>query len=171
MPSASLRNTTKFNVSSKFTGVGTNELKKSSEEQSKFGLSSTIKHSKSTAFIPKLGKEEDKVKNEVPSRTPPKFILDKKMDASVKVGSKTPIKYKNPFEDSNKNSGISKVSTETEQKKVFTSLTEIVASKAKEKMIIQNSKSSQKRSKVINGFEMGSVLGKGKFGEVFLCRQ
>ena len=50
-------------------------------------------------------------------------------------------------------------------------MTEIVASKAKEKMIIQNSKSSQKRSKVINGFEMGAVLGKGKFGEVFLCRQ
>lgn len=26
------------------------------------------------------------------------------------------------------------------------------------------------KSKVINGFEIGKVLGKGKFGEVFLAR-
>lgn len=31
-------------------------------------------------------------------------------------------------------------------------------------MILQNSQSSQKRSRMINGFEIGAVLGKGKFG-------
>lgn len=37
-------------------------------------------------------------------------------------------------------------------------------------MIQQIGKSPKKSSKIINGFEIGAVLGKGKFGEVFLCR-
>ena len=100
------------------------------------------------------------------SKTPTKFPCEKKTDISIK-GSRTPIKYKNVTDNVNKNSSISnvsKVSTETGDKKVFKSLNEIVANKAKEKMIQQTSKSSQKSSKIINGFEIGPVLGKGKFG-------
>ena len=35
---------------------------------------------------------------------------------------------------------------------------------------MENSKSTEKSSRILNGFEMGRVLGKGKFGEVFLAR-
>ena len=49
-------------------------------------------------------------------------------------------------------------------------MNEIVESKAKEKQVVQISKSPHKHSKVINNFQMGVVLGKGKFGEVFLAR-
>lgn len=56
-----MRNTTKFNVSNKIVSGGGDAKKP--EEESKFGLSSTIKHCKSTNFMPKFLKEEDKVKN------------------------------------------------------------------------------------------------------------
>lgn len=36
--------------------------------------------------------------------------------------------------------------------------------------MLQTSRSPVKSSKVVNGFEMDAVLGKGKFGEVFLAR-
>ena len=53
----SMRNTTRFNVISK-ANSGNNELaKKASEEEEKATLSSTVKHSKSQAFISKLMKE------------------------------------------------------------------------------------------------------------------
>jgi serine/threonine protein kinase len=35
---------------------------------------------------------------------------------------------------------------------------------------METSKSPKKQSKIVNGFEIGQVLGKGKFGEVFLGR-
>lgn len=59
--------------------------------------------------------------NEAMSRTPSKLFAEKKLDESVKLTNKTPIKYKNVFEG-NKNSGISKTNTETEEKKTFKSL-------------------------------------------------
>ena len=37
-------------------------------------------------------------------------------------------------------------------------------------MIQQSNKLPQKRSKILNGFELGAVLGKGKFGQVYLGR-
>lgn len=37
-------------------------------------------------------------------------------------------------------------------------------------MLQQTSISQKKTSKIINGFEVGQVLGVGKFGEVFLAR-
>ena len=120
-------------------------------------MSQINKNSKSSAFIPKFLKEEDRIKHfnsEGISKTPTKFPCEKKTDISIK-GSKTPVKYKSTFDNGNKNSNISnvsKVSTETGDKKLFKSLNEIVAIKAKEKMIQQNHKSPHKRSKIINGF-------------------
>ena len=83
---------------------------------------------------------------------------DKKNDEASKFNShKTPIKYKNPLENINKNSNITKSSSEVEEKKTFKSLNEIVQSKVKEKIV-------KKSSKIVNGFELGPNLGKGKFG-------
>lgn len=104
------------------------------------------------------------------SKTPTKLFGEAKLDQSTKLISKTPVKYKNVFQNPNKNSNISKGSTETGEKPIFKSLNEIVESKAKEKMLMETSKSPKKQSKVVNGFEVGQVLGKGKFGEVFLGR-
>lgn len=52
---------------------------------------------------------------------------------------------------------------------MFKSLNEIVETKQREKNLAENPKGF-KRSKVVNGFEFGRTLGKGKFGEVFLSR-
>jgi hypothetical protein len=70
------------------------------------------------------------VQSDVPSRTPPKFLAEKKLDQSVNF-SKTPTKYKNVFENPNKNSAIRKGSTDGEEKKTFKSLNEIVECKAR----------------------------------------
>lgn len=39
-----------------------------------------------------------------------------------------------------------------------------------EKKNTESSRLFGKHSKIINGFEFGNVLGKGKFGEVFIAR-
>ena len=102
------------------------------------------------------------------SRTPTK-LFSSKLEPGSKGGSRTPIKYNNVF-DQTKNSNISKGATDPGEKKTFKSLNEIVECKAKEKMIQEQGRGTRKRSGVVNGFEMGMVLGKGKFGEVFLGR-
>lgn len=64
--------------------------------------------------MPKFFTEEYKIKHanaDLMSKTPTKFPVDKKYDASLK-GSKTPVKHKNVFENgntnnTNKNSNIS----------------------------------------------------------------
>lgn len=81
--------------------------------------------------------------------------------------SKTPVKMKNMFEKGNKDSNISKGSTEAgpafssgisqagivqSERQTFKSLNEIVAVKAKEKMLMESSKLPKKGSKLINGF-------------------
>lgn len=105
------------------------------------------------------------------SRTPSKLFAQKKLDESVRLNNnKTPIKYKNPFEPANKNSGISKNNCETEEKKTFKSLNEIIECKNKQKMANEKNQIAKKPSKMINGFQIGATLGKGKFGQVFLSR-
>lgn len=54
-------------------------------------------------------------------------------------------------------------SPDSEDKKMFKSLNEIFEIKQKEKQMSDNLK-GYKRSKLINGFEFGRALGKGKFG-------
>lgn len=68
-------------------------------------MSQITKNSKSSAFMPKFFTEEYKIKHgnsDVMSKTPTKFPVDKKYDVSLK-GSKTPVKYKNVFENGNTN--------------------------------------------------------------------
>ena len=64
------------------------------------------------------------------------------MDASVKVSSRTPVKYNTTINKSNKTSGITKNESQAEDKKIFKSLNEIAETKAKEKFIMLNSKST-----------------------------
>jgi serine/threonine protein kinase len=45
-----------------------------------------------------------------------------------------------------------------------------VESKNKEKVTPETKKSACRKTGMINGFELGTVLGRGKFGEVFLGR-
>jgi serine/threonine protein kinase len=40
----------------------------------------------------------------------------------------------------------------------------------REKIALEAGKGGLPRSKIVNGFEMGITLGKGKFGEVFRSR-
>lgn len=42
--------------------------------------------------------------------------------------------------------------------------------KVREKIAIETGKGTLQKSKVVNGFEIGATLGKGKFGEVFKSR-
>ena len=48
--------------------------------------------------------------------------------------------------------------------KTFKSLNEIVETKNREKNPMIQSKFGRKSSKIVNGYEVGQVLGKGKFG-------
>ena len=98
-----------------------------------------------------------------PCKTPPK-IKDKNGHAT----GRTPVKYKNITENSIKTSGMSKNQGSTGDKQKFKSLNEIIELKHKEKFA-ENAKNYQ-RSKIINGFQFGKTLGKGKFGEVFMAR-
>jgi len=49
-------------------------------------------------------------------------------------------------------------------------LNEIAQQKSKKRLVEQFNKEPMKRSKMVNGFEVGAILGRGKFGEVFLSR-
>jgi hypothetical protein len=117
---SNLRNTTHFNPMSKFP-MSPSEIRKPAEDNpfkssnvSKGGTEST---SSSGTYIQRPSEKAI-------SRTPSKISLeDKKNDESSKFNShKTPIKYKNPLENTNKNSNITKSSTEAEEKKTFKSL-------------------------------------------------
>lgn len=63
---------------------------------------------------------------------------------------------------------MSKNQGSTGDKQKFKSLNEIIELKHKEKFA-ENAKNYQ-RSKIINGFQFGKTLGKGKFGQVFMAR-
>ena len=158
---SSLRNTTHFRV-----GKFPQELKKSSEIVESFKKSGIKPNGPQESPSCNLLHPGERLPNQ--SRTPTKLGVGSQLDKSAKLTSKTPVKC-NVF-DQTKNSNISKGSTEVSDKKTFKSLNEIVESKAKEKMLQERSCSTKKRSAVINGFEIGGVLGKGKFGEVFLGR-
>jgi predicted Ser/Thr protein kinase len=105
------------------------------------------------------------------NRTPPKYGTEKQIEPQNGGNpSRTPTKYKSIFENSTKTSATSRRSPEAEEKKVFKSLNEIIANKNKEKTVVEVVRPPLKTSRMINGFEFGNVLGKGKFGEVFLAR-
>ena len=70
-----------------------------------------------------------------------------------------------------KGSEASKGSTDASSKKTWKSLNEIVESKHRERLGLGGSKAEKRKSMVVNEFEIGNELGKGKFGEVFLSRQ
>jgi hypothetical protein len=110
--STNLRNTTHFNPINKFP-MSPSEIRKPAEDNpfkssnvSKGGTEST---SSSGTY---LQRPSDKAI----SRTPSKISMeDKKNDEGSRFNShKTPIKYKNPLENANKNSNIAKSLSEAE---------------------------------------------------------
>jgi hypothetical protein len=120
----SLRNTTHFNPISKFPS-SPSESRKHPEEANPFKSSNASKGgTESTSSSGTyLQKPADKSRaNEAMSRTPSKLFGEKKLDDSLKIANKTPIKYKNVFETANKLSSISKASSDAEEKKTFKSL-------------------------------------------------
>lgn len=173
-----LRNTTHFNPLAKPSSTH-NELRRSPAQEDPHRAQNhhanrTLAQEPSNTFLrpneKKLLENKHSFLANNPSKSPPQLAPEKHPEEKTIAGSRTPTKYKTLFNALDSKGASMKGNPETEDKKLFKTLNEIVESKHKEKASPETKKSGCRRSGLINGFELGTVLGRGKFGEVFLGR-
>jgi hypothetical protein len=167
-----LRNTTHFNPLNKPPSAP-NELRRSPPQEDQHrnqnpNVNRTLAQEPSNTFLrpneKKLLENKHSFLANNPSKSPPQITSDRHPEDKTLAGSRTPTKYKTLLDALEAKNAASKGNPEMEDKKLFKTLNEIVQSKQKEKTSPETKKSSCPKTTMINGFELGSVLGRGKFG-------
>jgi hypothetical protein len=173
-----LRNTTHFNPLNKPPSAP-NELRRSPPQEDLYrnqnpNPNKTLAQEPSNTFLrpseKKLLENKHSFLANNPSKSPPPIAAEWHPEDKTLAGSRTPTKYKTLLDALDAKNASTKGNPEIEDKKLFKTLNEIVQSKQKEKTSPETKKSACRKTGMINGFELGRVLGRGKFGEVFLGR-